>query len=87
MIAIPTEAEERTRDLVRCRTTLQRELHRARRLVLKFCRRRGLRYAPVGSQACHWTQAHRAWLEARRTEPVLASEDQTVLGEYLTLVP
>jgi len=86
LIAIPTEAEERTRDLVRCRTTLQRELHRARQLVLKFCRRRGLRYAPVGSQACHWTQAHRAWLEARRTEPGLASEDQTVLGEYLALV-
>src|SRR5688500_17479405 len=36
VIAIPTEAEERTRDLVRCRTTMQRQLHRARQFVLKF---------------------------------------------------
>src|SRR5215203_5751235 len=43
LIAIPTEAEERTRDLVRCRTTFQRQLHRARQFVLKFCTRRGLR--------------------------------------------
>jgi len=86
LIAIPTEAEERTRDLVRCRTTMQRELHRARQFVLKFCRRRGLRYAPAGSKACHWTKAHRAWLDARRTDPALAAEDQTVLGEYLALM-
>lgn len=86
LIAIPTEAEERTRDLVRCRTTLQREVHRARQWVLKFCRRRGLRYAPVGSKASHWTKAHRAWLEAQRTDPALAAEDQTVLGEYLAVM-
>ena len=86
LIAIPTEAEERTRDLVRCRTTLQRELHRARQFVLKFCRRRGLRYAPVGSKACHWTKAHRAWLEAQRLDPALGAEDQMVLGEYLGLM-
>jgi len=86
LIAIPTEAEERTRDLVRCRATVQREVHRTRQWVLKFCRRRGLRYAPVGSKASHWTRAHRAWLEARRIDPTLAAEDQTVLGEYLTLM-
>ena len=86
VIAIPTEAEERTRDLVRCRTTLQRELHRARQFVLKFCRRRGLRYAPVGSTACHWTKAHRTWLEARRIDATLAAEDRTVLSEYLALM-
>jgi transposase len=86
VIALPTAAEERTRDLVRCRTTLQREVHRTRQWVLKFCRRRGLRYTPVGSKAAHWTQAHRGWLEARRIDPTLAAEDQTVLGEYLTLM-
>jgi transposase len=86
LIAIPTEAEERTRDLVRCRTTIQRELHRARQFVLKFCRRCGLRYAPAGSKACHWTKAHRLWLEAQRLDPALSAEDQTVLGEYLALM-
>lgn len=86
LIAIPTEAEERTRDLVRCRTTMQRQLHRARQFVLKFCRRRGLRYAPAAGKGCHWTKAHRAWLEARRADPALAPEDQTVLGEYLALM-
>lgn len=86
LIAIPTEAEECTRDLVRCRTTFQRELHRARQFVLKFCRRRGLHYAPAGVKKSHWTGAHRAWLEARRTDPRLAGEDQAVLGEYLALM-
>src|SRR5687768_16808480 len=86
VIAIPTEAEERTRDLVRCRTTMQRQLHRARQFVLKFCRRRGLRYAPAAGKGCHWTKAHRAWLEARRADPALAPEDQTGLGEYLALM-
>jgi transposase len=86
LIAIPTEAEERTRDLVRCRTTFQRTLHRARQYVLKFCTRRGLRYAPAGTTACHWTKAHRAWLEARRTDAALGDEDRTILGEYLALM-
>jgi transposase len=86
LIAIPTAAEERLRDLVRCRTTMQRELHRARQLVLKFCRRRGLRYGSAGRKVSHWTKAHRAWLEACRTDPTLAAEDQTVLGEYLALM-
>jgi hypothetical protein len=86
LIAIPTEAEERTRDLVRCRTTFQRQLHRARQFVLKFCTRRGLRYAPAGMKKSHWTRAHRAWLAARRTDPALGAEDRTVLAEYLALV-
>jgi transposase len=86
LIAIPTEAEERTRDLVRCRTTFQRQLHRARQFVLKFCTRRGLRYAPAGMKKSHWTRAHRAWLAARQTDPALGAEDRTVLAEYLALV-
>lgn len=90
LIAIPTEAEERTRDLVRCRTTMQRQLHRARQFVLKFCRRRGLPYAPGGRtgprKASHWTLAHRAWLEARCTDPTLDAADRAILGEYLALV-
>src|SRR5688572_1147127 len=86
LIAIPTEAEERTRDLVRCRTTFQRQLHRARQYVLKFCTRRGLRYAPAGTKKSHWTLGHRAWLAARQTDPALGAEDRTILGEYLALM-
>lgn len=59
-IRIPTAAEERVRDLVRCRGTFQRELLRARHYVLKFLTRRGLRYT---TGKAHWTRAHHAWLE------------------------
>jgi transposase len=83
LIRVPTEAEERVRDLVRCRTTLQRELQRARQFVLKFLARRGLRYA--GGKA-HWTQTHRRWLGSLLAEGVLPVEDQRVLSEYLGLV-
>ena len=86
LIASPTEAEERTRDLVRCRTNFQRELHRARQYVLKFCTRRGLRYVPAGTKKCHWTKSHRAWLDAVRTSDGLSAEDRIVVGEYLALM-
>ena len=86
VITSPTEAEERTRDLVRCRTNFQRELHRARQYVLKFCTRRGLRYAPAGTKKCHWTKGHRTWLHALRTSAALSAEDHAVLGEYLALM-
>jgi transposase len=82
-VRVPTEAEERVRDLVRCRTTLQRELHRARQLVLKFLTRRGLRYR---DGKVHWTQTHRRWLRSVLTSDALSGEDQLVLGEYLALV-
>jgi transposase len=86
LITSPSEAEERTRDLVRCRTNFQRELHRARQYVLKFCTRRGLRYVPAGTKRCHWTNGHRTWLHALRTSDALSAEDHTVLGEYLALM-
>src|SRR5262245_2082347 len=74
-IRIPTEAEERVRDLVRCRTTFQRELLRARHYVLKFLTRRGIRYT-MGK--AHWTRAHHAWLEQLVRDRVLAGEDAVV---------
>lgn len=83
VIRIPTEAEERVRDLVRCRATFQRDLHRTRQRVLKFLRRRGLGYARGKS---HWTQAHRRWLRELVSSPTLAPEDATVLGEHLALL-
>ena len=41
---IPTEAEERVRDLVRCRSTFQREILTLWHYVLTFLARRGLVY-------------------------------------------
>jgi transposase len=86
VIRIPTEAEERVRDLVRCRAAFQRDLLRSRQRVLKFLRRRGLAY---GRGKSHWTQAHRRWLAelgARPASAGLGPEDATVLGEQLALV-
>lgn len=41
LIHIPTETDERVRDLVRCRETFQREIVKSRHYILKFMRRRG----------------------------------------------
>lgn len=38
-VRIPSEAEERVRDLVRCRETLQREVLKSRHYILKFLAR------------------------------------------------
>jgi transposase len=86
VIRIPTETEERVRDLVRCRATFQRDLLRTRQRVLKFLRRRDLVYARGKS---HWTQTHRRWLAALLAAPAsagLGPEDVTVLGEHLALL-
>jgi len=82
-IRIPTAAEERVRDLVRCRGTLQRELLRARHYVLKFLTRRGLRYT---TGKAHWTRAHHAWLERLARDRVVGGEDAVVFEEYLGLM-
>lgn len=83
VIRIPTEAEERVRDVVRCRTGHQRDLLRSRQRLLKFLRRRDLVYLPGKA---HWTAAHRRWLQALASDPALPPEDTTVLGEHLALV-
>ena len=82
-VRIPTEAEERVRDLVRCRATFQRELLRARHYVLKFLTRRGVRYT---ASKCHWTRAHHAWLEALPRSGALLGEDVVIFTEYLALM-
>jgi len=44
LIHIPTEEDERVRDLVRCRETFQREIIKSRHYILRFLRRRGFIY-------------------------------------------
>lgn len=82
VVRVPSEAEERIRDLVRCRETLQRELLRSRHYLLKFLARRGL----VFRAGKHWTQAHLTWLRALAgPASPLEAEDVEVLNEYLAL--
>jgi len=82
-IRIPSEAEERVRDLVRCRETLQREVLKSRHYILKFLARRGFVYR----EGTNWSTAHYNWLRrlAAASSPLVA-EDQIVFGEYLGLL-
>ena len=82
-VRIPTEAEERVRDLVRCRETFQRELLKSRHYVLKFLARRGFVYR----DGAHWSRGHMTWLHAfaARETPLIA-EDAIIFREYLALL-
>lgn len=82
-VRIPSEAEERVRDLVRCRETLQREVLKSRHYPRKFLARRGFVYR----EGTNWSTAHYHWLRrlAAANSP-LAAEDQIVYGEYLGLL-
>ena len=81
-IRIPTESEERVRDLVRCRQTFQREVLRVRHYITKFLRRRGLTYR----DGSHWVTKHQRWLRRILSDGTLLAEDQVVLGEYVSLL-
>jgi transposase len=83
VIRIPSEAEERVRDLVRCRETMQREILKSRHYILKFLARRGFVYR----EGTNWRQPHYEWLRrlAAATSP-LEPTDRLVFGEYLALL-
>ncbi|MEO7360467.1 MAG: IS110 family transposase [Gemmatimonadaceae bacterium] len=83
VIRIPSEPEERVRDVVRCRETLQREVIQSRHYILKFLARWGDIYRDgVNRRAPHYV-----WLRqlAGVTSP-LASDDRLVLSEYVALL-
>jgi len=84
VVRIPTEAEERVRDLVRCREIFQREILKSRHYLLKFLARRGLVYRA----AKHWTQRHMTWLHTLGTPrgAALMAEDAIVFRELLALL-
>jgi transposase len=82
-IRIPSEAEERVRDVVRCRETLQREIVKSRHYILKFLARRGFVYRG----GLRWRPAHYTWLrQLTGTTSPLAPEDRLVFGEYFALL-
>ena len=82
LIHVPTEVDERVRDLVRCRETFQREIIKSRHYILTFLRRRGFIYR----EGTHWTQRHLNWIRQVLQPGTLAEDDRTVLAEYLALL-
>ena len=82
LIHIPSESEERVRDLVRCRETFQREILKSRPYILKFLRHHGFIYR----EGSHWTTRHMNWIRHVLMPGSLAEEDRVVLGEYLALL-
>ncbi|HWR52766.1 MAG TPA: IS110 family transposase [Bryobacteraceae bacterium] len=82
-VRIPTEAEERVRDVVRCRETFQREIHKSRHYILKFLARRGF----VFREGTNWCTPHLKWLQHLTTEgSLLAPHDRLVFREYHALL-
>jgi transposase len=66
-VFVPSEADERFRDLVRCIDDARKDLMRSRHRLSKFLLRQGLRFA--GRQ---WTQPHQRWLHALRFDDALS---------------
>lgn len=82
-VRIPTEAEERVRDVVRCRETFQREILKSRHYILKFLARRGFVYR----EGTNWCTPHLRWLQSLTTEQSpLAPADRLVFREYHALL-
>jgi transposase len=82
-VRIPTEAEERVRDVVRCRETFQRAILKSRHYILKFLARRGL----VFRDGTHWCTPHLRWLKHLATDQSpLSSADRLVFREYHALL-
>jgi transposase len=82
-VRIPTEAEERIRDVVRCRETFQREILKSRHYILKFLARRGFVYR----DGTNWCTPHLRWLEHLTSEASpLAPADRVVFREYHALL-
>ena len=78
-VRIPSEAEERVRDVVRCRETFQREILKSRHYILKFLARRGL----VFRDGTNWCTPHLQWLQHLTTEQSpLAAADRLVFRVY-----
>ena len=82
-VRIPSEAEERVRDVVRCRETFQREILKSRHYILKFLARRGF----VFREGTNWCTPHLQWLLHLTTEgSPLSPPDRLVYREYHALL-
>jgi transposase len=83
IVRIPSEAEERVRDVVRCREIFQREILKSRHYILKFLARRGF----VFRAGTNWCTPHLQWLQHLTTDgSPLAREDRLVYREFHALL-
>ena len=74
-VRIPSEADERVRDVVRCRETFQREILKSRHDILKFLATRGV----VFREGTTWCTPHLQWRQHLTTDgSPLAREDRLV---------
>lgn len=82
-VRIPSEAEERVRDVVRCREIFQREILKSRHYILKFLARRGF----VFREGTNWCTPHLKWLQHLTTDASpLAREDRLIYREFHALL-
>jgi len=75
---VPSETDERFRDLVRCVEDARKDLMRSRHRLSKFLLRRGVRF-PCKA----WTQPHEQWLLTLRFDDALS---QATFVDYLSAV-
>lgn len=75
----PSAEQEATREVCRCRESLQKDLTRSRQRVTQFLLRRGLSYG--GGK--NWTERHRRWLHQIQMEQ---GHDQQALDCYVWAV-
>ena len=75
---VPSEPDERFRDLVRCIDDARKDLMRSRHRLSKFLLRRGLRFPGRA-----WTQPHGRWLGKLSFDDALS---QAVLVDYVCAV-
>ena len=64
---VPSEEDERFRDLVRCIDDARKDLMRSRHRLSKFLLRRGMRFPGRA-----WTQPHERWLRKLRFDDALS---------------
>ncbi len=77
-VRVPTEEEERTRSLIRCRWALTREILASRHYILKLLQSRGHRF----SGGKNWSDAFWKWLRGL----ALVGDDALTLGLYIELL-
>ncbi len=81
-IRVPSAAEERVRDVVRCRGTFQREILKSRHYLRTFLARRGFVYR----EGSNWTHKHFAWMRRLLSTGTIEGTDGEVVTEYLALL-
>ena len=64
-ISVPTEQDEKVRDIIRSRSFLVYQRTALKRHMLSLSRRYGLNYKGETGGKSHWTEKHRLWLEKR----------------------